>query len=61
MGVSIAVLVNENGKEIKKGTIIANNDKNGVAYIYKAKKPKLELSGVHWHSRFKASTSLEDL
>ncbi|WP_227678398.1 glycoside hydrolase family 73 protein [Psychrobacter vallis] len=41
VGVSIAVLVNENGKEIKKGTIIANNDKNSVAYIYKAKKPKI--------------------
>lgn len=41
VGVSIAVLVNENGKEIKKGTIIANSDKNGVAYVYKAKKPKI--------------------
>lgn len=61
VGVSIAVLVNENGKEIKKGTIVANSDKNGTAYVYKAKKPKLELSGAHWHSRFPASTSLEDL
>ena len=40
VGVSIAVLVNENGKEIKKGTVIANSDKNGSAYIYKSKKSK---------------------
>lgn len=40
VGVSIAVIVNENGKEIKKGTIVANSDKNGTAYVYKAKKPK---------------------
>ena len=61
VGVSIAVLVNENGKEVKKGTIIATSDKNGTAYVYKAKKPKLDRSGAHWHSRFKASTSLDDL
>lgn len=61
VGVSIAVLVNENGKEVKKGTIIATSDKNGTAYVYKAKKPKLDPSGAHWHSRFKASTSLDDL
>ncbi|WP_352288025.1 hypothetical protein [Psychrobacter sp. GW64-MNA-CIBAN-0177] len=61
VGISIAVIVNENGKEIKKGTIIANSDKNGVAYVYKAKKPKLDPGGAHWHSRFKASTSLDDL
>ena len=42
MGISIAVIVNENGKEIKKGTIIANSDKNGVPYVYKAKKPDFE-------------------
>ena len=41
VGVSIAVLVNENGKEVKKGTIIATSDKNGTAYVYKAKKPKI--------------------
>lgn len=41
VGVSIAVLVNENGKEVKKGTIVANSDKNGTAYVYKAKKPKI--------------------
>ena len=40
VGISIAVIVNENGKEIKKGTIVANSDKNGTAYVYKAKKPK---------------------
>ena len=40
VGVSIAVLVNENGKEVKKGTIIATSDKNGTAYVYKAKKPE---------------------
>ncbi len=61
VGISIAVIVNENGKEVKKGTIIANSDKNGTAYVYKAKKPKLDPSGAHWHSRFKASTSLDDL
>ena len=61
VGISIAILVNENGKEIKKGTIVANSDKNGTAYVYKAKKPKLEVSGAHWHSRFPASTSLDDL
>ena len=41
VGVSIAVLVNENGKEVKKGTIIATSDKNGTAYVYKAKKPEI--------------------
>ena len=41
VGVSIGVLVNENGKEVKKGTIVANSDKNGTAYVYKAKKPKI--------------------
>lgn len=41
VGIRIKVLVNENGKEIEKGTIIANSDKNGVAYVYKAKKPKV--------------------
>ena len=61
VGISISVLINENGKEIKKGTIIANNNKNGVAYIYKAKKPKLELSGAQWHSRFMPSTQLTSL
>lgn len=61
MGVSIAVLVNENGKEVKKGTIIATSDKNGTAYVYKAKKPRLELSGAHWHSRFMPSTQLSSL
>lgn len=35
------MIVNENGKEVKKGTIIANTDKNGTAYVYKAKKPKV--------------------
>ncbi|MGP9687787.1 hypothetical protein ACT3TH_01345 [Psychrobacter sp. AOP22-C1-C5] len=49
VGISIAVLVNENGKEVKKGTIVANSDKNGVAYVYKAKKPK--------HSNIKISFS----
>lgn len=61
VGISIVVLVNENGKEVKKGTIVANSDKNGVAYVYKAKKPKLELSGAHWHSRFMPSTKLSSL
>lgn len=61
VGVSIAVLVNENGKEVKKGTIIATSDKNGTAYVYKAKKPRLELSGAHWHSRFMPSTQLSSL
>lgn len=42
VGISIVVLVNENGKEVKKGTIVANSDKNGVAYVYKAKKPEFE-------------------
>ena len=42
VGISIAVIVNENGKEIKKGPIIANSDKNGIAYVYKAKKPEFE-------------------
>ena len=41
VGVSIAVLVNENGKEVKKGNIIATSDKNGTAYVYKAKKPEI--------------------
>lgn len=41
VGISIVVLVNENGKEVKKGTIVANSDKNCVAYVYKAKKPKI--------------------
>ena len=41
VGISIVVLVNENGKEVKKGTIVANSDKNSVAYVYKAKKPKI--------------------
>lgn len=41
VGISIVVLVNENGKEVKKGTIVADSDKNGVAYVYKAKKPKI--------------------
>ncbi|OXL28312.1 M23 family metallopeptidase [Psychrobacter sp. DAB_AL32B] len=41
VGILIKVLVNENGKEIEKGTIIANSDKNGVAYVYKAKKPDI--------------------
>ncbi|MEN6670713.1 hypothetical protein AAJP47_10075 [Psychrobacter sp. B38] len=49
VGINIAVLVNENGKEVKKGTIVANSDKNGVAYVYKAKKPK--------HSNIKISFS----
>lgn len=61
VGIRIKVLVHENGKEIEKGTIIANSDKNGVAYVYKAKKPKMEVSGAHWHSKFEASTSLDDL
>ena len=61
VGIRIKVLVNENGKEIEKDTIIADNNKNGTAYVYKAKKPKLDPSGAHWHSRFKASTSLDDL
>lgn len=39
VGIKIAVLINEDGKEINKGNIIANSDKNGVAYVYKAKKP----------------------
>ena len=42
VGISITVLVNENGKEVKKGTIVANSDKNGTAYVYKAKKPDFE-------------------
>ena len=41
VGISIAVIVNENGKEVKKGTIVANSDKNGIPYVYKAKKPKV--------------------
>ena len=40
VGISIAVIVNENGKEVKKGTIVANSDKNGIPYVYKAKKPR---------------------
>lgn len=42
VGVEITVLVYEDGKEVRKGTIIANSDKNGIAYVYKAKKPEFE-------------------
>ena len=45
--IKIAVIVNENGKEIKKDSIIANSDKNGIPYVYKAKKPKIP---NRWHS-----------
>ena len=41
VGISIAVIVNENGKEVKKDPIVANSDKNGIPYVYKAKKPKV--------------------
>ena len=41
VGIRIKVLVNEGGKEIEKDVIIANSDKNGVLYIYKAKKPEI--------------------
>lgn len=61
VGIRIKVLVNEDGKEIEKDVIIANSDNNGSVYVYKTKKPKLDPSGAHWHSRFKASTSLDDL
>lgn len=61
VGIRITVLVNEDGKEVKKGTIVANSDKNGDAYVYKAKKPKLESSGPKWHSRFMPSTQLSSL
>ncbi|WP_156916035.1 hypothetical protein [Psychrobacter sp. TB47] len=41
VGVEITVIVSEDGKEVKKGSFIVNNDRDKV-YIYKAKKPEFE-------------------
>ena len=61
VGIRIKVLVNENGKEIEKDTIIADNNKNGTAYVYRAKKPKLDPSGAHWHKfRFRMGRNLDE-
>ena len=57
VGVDITVLVFEDGKEIKKGVITENTDRNDTPYVYKAKKPehtwhhplkRMELRG--WYS-----------
>ncbi|WP_299185073.1 M23 family metallopeptidase [uncultured Psychrobacter sp.] len=40
VGVDITVLVYENGKEVKKDVITASADRNGIPYVYKARKPK---------------------
>ncbi|MBE0443515.1 hypothetical protein EI164_16000 [Psychrobacter sp. FME13] len=34
----------EDGKEVEKDIIIANSNNNGIAYVYKAKKPEFESS-----------------
>lgn len=60
VGIVITVYTYENGKEVKKG-IITTSANRDEPYVYKTKKPKLEVSGAHWHSRFRASTSLDDL
>lgn len=39
VGVEITVLVNEDGKEVKKDSFVANKDRD-KPYVYKAKKPK---------------------
>jgi|GEM_PF-959099 len=39
VGVTIDVLVYENGKEVKKGSFVANSDRV-ESYVYKAKKPE---------------------
>ena len=40
VGVDITVLVYEDGKEVEKDVITASADRNGIPYVYKAKKPK---------------------
>lgn len=40
VGVNITVLVYEDGKEVEKDVITASADRNGIPYVYKAKKPK---------------------
>ena len=40
VGIEITVLAHEDGKEVKKGVITANTDKNDIPYVYKAKKSK---------------------
>lgn len=41
VGVDITVLVYEDGKEVKKDVITASADRNGIPYVYKAKKPEI--------------------
>ncbi|WP_367110623.1 M23 family metallopeptidase [uncultured Psychrobacter sp.] len=40
VGVDITVLVYEDGKEVEKDVITASADRNGIPYVYKAKKPE---------------------
>lgn len=59
VGENIKVVIIDNGKEL---IVFNGNVANGMKPVnLKINKPKLEVSGKHWYSRFMSSTDLDDL